>query len=343
MIGNKRKRYNTRQNITNLNKQKMSKTETNEIHNISNLSDLIKVSKTLKFYKNLNMTTLWKITPSLLELENMIGMESLKETVFYQIIYYLQGLHDKNKNEEYLHTVIYGPPGCGKTTVAKILGKIYTDLNILSGEGEFKVAYREDLISGYVGQTAIKTKKILQSCLGGVLFIDEVYSMSSGTDEKESFSKEAIDTINAFLSEHKNDMCCIIAGYEEEVNKCFFSLNRGLERRFPWIHKIEGYKNTELRKIFLNMVKRINWEVDFKEDFLDDFFQKNEKMFKNAGGDIETFLTKCKMFHSKRVLSLSESEKFILSKDDLNNSIDYIKKNKSLNTNEKPPPEHMYM
>ena len=88
-------------------------------------------------------------------------------------------MHKKNKEEEYLHTMIYGPPGCGKTTVAKIIGKIYQGLGILSRKGTFKIAYRDDFIAGYLGQTAIKTQKLLKSSIGGVLFIDEVYALSS--------------------------------------------------------------------------------------------------------------------------------------------------------------------
>ena len=92
---------------------------------VNNIKDLINIGKTLKFYKNIDVIILWQILPYLEELDAMIGMKSLKETVFYQIIYYLQNMHKKNKNEEYLHAVISGKPGCGKTTVAKIIGKVY--------------------------------------------------------------------------------------------------------------------------------------------------------------------------------------------------------------------------
>jgi len=99
---------------------------------VENLKDLINVGKTSLFYKNINVIMLWDILPFLIELDNMIGMESLKETIFYQTIYYLQNMHKKNKNEEYLHTIIMGSAGCGKTTVAKIIGGIYKNMGILS-------------------------------------------------------------------------------------------------------------------------------------------------------------------------------------------------------------------
>lgn len=304
---------------------------------VTSIKSLIELGRSIKFYKNLDTIMLWRITPYLEELDKMVGMDSLKETVFYQVIYYLQGMHTKNKNEEYLHTVIYGPPGCGKTTISKILGKIYQALNVLSPSGTFKVAYRDDFIAGYLGQSASKTKKLLTSCIGGVLFIDEVYALAPRNNDRDSFSKEAVDTINAFLSEHKNDFCCIVAGYEDEVNNCFFAMNKGLERRFPWIHRIQEYTNIELCQIFNKMVKDVGWDTAIDEKFLIEFFQKNKRMFKNAGGDIETFLTKAKMFHSKRVFSLGKEHKFILTKKDITDAFDFLNKNNKIKTDEPPP------
>jgi SpoVK/Ycf46/Vps4 family AAA+-type ATPase len=309
---------------------------------VHNLKDLIELSKSYKLFKNIDTSMLWRLRPYLQELDDMIGMEKLKESVFYQIIYYLQGMHQKNKNEEYLHTVIYGNPGTGKTTISKIIGKIYQTMNILSPNGVFKVAYRDDFIAGYLGQTAAKTKKLLQSCIGGVLFIDEVYALAPRSNDRDSFSKEAIDTLNAFLSEHKNDFCCIVAGYEDEVENCFFSMNKGLERRFPWAHRIDEYTSSQLFKIFLKMIKDMNWDVAFDEAFLVDIFEKKKDLFKHAGGDIETFITKCKMFHAVRVFSLDQDHKFVLTKEDVNKALNYLEKNQKKVKDDKPP-EFMYM
>jgi SpoVK/Ycf46/Vps4 family AAA+-type ATPase len=307
---------------------------------VNSIKDLIEIGKSIKFYKNLDTVMLWRVTPYLEELNKMIGMESLKETIFYQVIYYLQGMHKKNSNEEYLHTVLYGPPGCGKTTVAQIIGKLYQSLNILSPTGTFTIAHRDDFIAGYLGQTANKTKKLLKSCIGGILFIDEVYSLAPKNSDRDSFSKEAIDTLNAFLSEHKNDFCCIVAGYEEEVRNCFFAMNKGLERRFPWVHKISEYSNEELYEIFMKMVKEVDWEIAFDKKDLVNIFEHNKEHFKNAGGDIETFLSKCKMVHSKRVFNMSKEHKFILTKNDINTAMEFIKKNNKKIKDE--PPAGMY-
>ena len=91
------------------------------------------------------------------------------------------------------------------------------DWNENTKDGIFKIAKREDFVGEYLGQTAIKTKKLLKSCLGGVLFIDEAYALGPGQKDRDSFSKEAIDTLNAFLSENKDNFCCIIAGYENDI------------------------------------------------------------------------------------------------------------------------------
>lgn len=294
---------------------------------VHSIHDLIELGRTIKFYRNLDTIMLWRITPYLEQLEKMVGMHALKETIFYQVVYYLQGMHTRNKNEEYLHTVIYGPPGHGKTEIAKIIAKLYQAMGVLSKDGPFKTAYRDDLIAGYLGQTATKTKKLLNSCLGGVLLIDEVYSLAPRQNDRDSFAKEAIDTICGFLSEHKNDFCCIIAGYEEEVQSCFFNMNRGLERRFPWVHRIDKYSAKELCQIFMKKIKEIEWETSFEEPFLISILESNKDLFKNAGGDIETFLSKCKMLHSSRVFSLAKKHKFVLAKEDITSAVDLIRKN----------------
>jgi len=342
MPGIKRKSYSMQeQRMTEPKRRVRPRLKLEDAPAVNSISDLIEIGKTIKFYKNLDTIMLWRITPFLEELNKMVGMESLKETIFYQVIYYLQGMHTKSKNEEYLHTAIYGSPGCGKTSVAKIIGKIYQSLNVLSPDGPFKVAYRDDFVAGYLGQTATKTKKLLTSCIGGVLFIDEVYSLAPRNSDRDSFSKEAIDTLNGFLSEHKNDFCCIVAGYEDEVTNCFFAMNKGLERRFPWIHRITEYKSKELYEIFMKMIKEMGWDTSFDQKFLMNIFETNKDLFKNAGGDIETFITKCKMFHSQRVFSLGKEHKFILSKKDVEKAMEYIKKNTT--KKDDGPPEHMYL
>lgn len=143
----------------------MLKRKFNEIDNlniqIKDISDLIKISQTNNSKYNLNLKLLEKILPDLQQLNEMIGMKKIKNTLFLQIIYYLQDLH-KRDTDCYLHSCIYGSCGSGKTSLGYIVGNIYSKLGILSRE-VVKIAYRDDFVSKYSGQTAEKTKKLLES------------------------------------------------------------------------------------------------------------------------------------------------------------------------------------
>ena len=310
---------------------------------VNSIRDLIEIGKTIKFYKNIDTIMLWKIIPYLEQLDKMIGMQSLKETIFYQIIYYLQGMHTLNKNEEYLHTMIFGEPGCGKTTAARIIAKIYQAMGVLSESGPFVVAYRDDFIAGYLGQTAIKTRKLLESCVGGVLFVDEVYSLCPRDNDKDIFSDETIETITAFLSEHKNDFCFIGAGYEDDIIKRFFGKNKGLERRFQWIHRIEKYTIDDLADIMLKMISDMKWKSGLDKKEICSILKNDIKLFENSGGDIEIFLSKCKMIHAKRVFTLDKDHKFILTKKDLEDTLIVFKKSRLKKETHSEPPYGMYM
>lgn len=292
----------------------------------NSIHDLIELGKSIRLYKNIDTIMLWRITPYLEKLDKMIGMKSLKDSILYQVLYYLKGFHTRSNNEEYLHTMIMGPPGHGKTEVARIIGQIYQSMGVLSPEGPFKIAYRDDFVAGYLGQTAIKTRKLLESCIGGILFVDEVYSLGPGKEDKDSFAKECMETITGFLSEHKNDFCFIGAGYEEDIKKCFFAGNKGLERRFQWNHTIDKYDEGDLADIMIKMVKDMQWQIGMDKNEIKEFIKADMKLFKNAGGDIETFLSKCKMVHAKRVFALDSEHMFVLTKKDLENALEIVKK-----------------
>ena len=160
---------------------------------------------------------------------------------------------------DFMHTVIYGPPGSGKTEVAKIIGRIFSNLGILTKK-TFKKVSRNDLVAGYLGQTAIKTKDIIKASIGGVLFIDEAYSLGN-SEKRDSFAKECVDTLCEALSEHKHNWMVIIAGYEKELNDCFFSLNDGLNSRFTWRFKLDSYKPGELKSIYEKQVRDFGWTI----------------------------------------------------------------------------------
>jgi stage V sporulation protein K len=311
---------------------------------IHSLQDLIRISETFSFYSQLDMITLWKLNPIMKKLDALVGMTSLKDTIFNQILYYIQGMHLRNKEGEFLHTILSGAPGTGKTTVAKIIGDLYVALGVLSPNGTFKIAKRDDFIAGYLGQTAIKTKALLESCKGGVLFVDEIYSMGPGDKDKDSFSKEAVDTLCSFLSEHPHEFCCIVAGYEQEIRDRFLSLNPGLESRFQWYHSIEAYTVDELIEIFFDKIKEIKWETIITKSDAKTVITTTD-LFKNAGRDMTNLLSKCKMCHSRRVFRMGAEHKFVLTIADLQEGYELLKKQVMATpvSNSEEIFSHMYM
>ena len=304
-----------------------------EIENLGSLLQLINdFPSDEKVEYNINMAALYKIKEPLTELNNMIGMKEMKENIVDQILYYIQDLHKFNNGSitgDFMHTVIYGPPGTGKTEVAKIIGKIFSKLGILK-KGTFRKVTRSDLVAGYLGQTAIKTRDVINECLGGCLFIDEAYALGNN-EKRDSFSKECIDTLCEALSNHKDELMVIIAGYERELNECFFAYNQGLDSRFTWRFKTEDYKAEDLYKIFLKKVKDINWKVDEEDDKLGvKWFEKNVEYFKFFGRDIETLLSKIKIAHSRRVFCKDASEKTKITFKDLEKGLQIYLKNEEV-------------
>jgi SpoVK/Ycf46/Vps4 family AAA+-type ATPase len=285
--------------------------EINTISDILSLIDKYNVNRSIKY--NINLRALHNIKEPLQELNNMIGMKDLKTNIVDQILYFVQDLH-KGSNGDFTHTVIYGPPGTGKTEIAKIMGKIYSKLGILS-KGTFTKVTRSDLIAGFLGQTAIKTKEVIKNCIGGVLFIDEAYALGN-SENKDIFSKECIDTLCEALSDHKHELMVIIAGYENELNDCFFRCNQGLDSRFTWRFKTDEYSAEDLRNIFLKKVKEIGWST---EDLKENWFKKNMGYFKFFGRDMETLLAKVKIAHGKRVFCKPENEKKKITLADMEN------------------------
>ena len=251
---------------------------------------------------NFNIKILHNIKEPLIELKEIIGMKNLKKNILDQILYYIQDLH--LYGNDFMHTVIYGPPGTGKTEIAKIIGKIFMKMGILKS-GVFKKVTRCDLVSGYLGQTALKTKDVIKECLGGVLFIDEAYALGNN-EKKDSFSKECIDTLCEALSDYKDNLMVIIAGYENELKECFFSYNNGLDSRFTWRFKTDNYNAEDLKNIFLKKVKEISWNME--ENIESSWFEKHKEYFKFYGRDIEILLSKIKIAHSRRIFGTLNTE-----------------------------------
>lgn len=300
-------------------------TEINNIDDIIQLTEKYKLDPEIEY--NINMKALHNIKEPLQELNNMIGMAELKNNIVDQILYFAQGLHKNNNalSGDFMHTVIYGPPGTGKTEIAKIIGKIYSNIGMLN-KGTFKKVTRSDLIAGYLGQTAMKTRDVIKEALGGVLFIDEAYALGN-SDKKDSFAKECIDTLCEALSDNKDNLMVIIAGYENELKDCFFSCNQGLDSRFTWRFKTDNYSAEDLYKIFIKKVNDIGWELHEESKITSDFFKKNYDYFRFFGRDIETILAKTKIVHSKRVFCKPNSEKKKITLKDLEKGFELYLKN----------------
>lgn len=298
--------------------------------NVEKIADLIDIIskypyETNKEY-NIDVKSLHSIKDELIAINKMIGLENMKKSILDQIIYFIQGLHIGGESD-FKHTAIFGPPGTGKTEIAKLIGTMYSKLGILKNN-VFKKVCRNDLIAGYLGQTAIKTKKVIDSCLGGVLFIDEVYSLGHNDSINDSYSKECIDTICESLSDHKDDLMVIIAGYEEEINECFFSMNQGLNSRFIWRFKMDEYSPKELMQIFKKKVIQNKWE--FENDYVvsEKWFEKRKDDFLNYGRDMELLFTYIKITHGRRIYGKSSELKRKLSIEDIESGYKVFLQNK---------------
>lgn len=300
--------------------QNIIKIKKNIDFNIDNISDLLQLIEqhpySNEYEYNIDLKGLHAIQPELQQLDNMVGIRSLKTSVLNQLIYFIQQPLLGNTSD-FKHTIICGPPGTGKTEVAKIIGQMYCKIGILKNN-IFKKVTRNDLVAGYLGQTAIKTKDVITSCLGGCLFLDEAYSLGSN-DNNDSFAKECVDTLCEALSDHKDDLMVIVAGYEEDLKNHFFPINRGLESRFIWKFNMEDYSTKEMVEIFEKKVLEQTWilseELSIKK--LVEWLENKKENFKHFGRDIEILFSHVKICHSRRVYGKSSELLKIITLEDM--------------------------
>ncbi len=194
-------------------------------------------------------------------LNNLIGLEKIKHDVkeltdFARIQKARKDAGLKSVPVS-LHLVFTGNPGTGKTTVARILAKLYNQIGILS-KGQLVEVDRSGLVAGYVGQTALKTQEQIQNALGGVLFIDEAYTLAA---KNEDFGQEAIDTILKAMEDHRDDLIVIVAGYTEPM-EVFINSNPGLKSRFNKYIEFPDYSIDELMAIFDLNCKKYDYIID---------------------------------------------------------------------------------
>lgn len=190
------------------------------------------------------------------ELQEYIGLEKIKDEVQDLInlvmVYQMRREHELPVADLSLHMVFSGNPGTGKTMIARLMARIYKTLGILSG-GQLVEVDRSGLVAGYVGQTAVKTMEVLEKAKGGVLFIDEAYTLSRGG--QNDFGQEAIDTVLKYMEDHRDEIVVIVAGYTELMRE-FVHSNPGLESRFNRFMEFDDYNADELLAIFEQRCKK---------------------------------------------------------------------------------------
>lgn len=260
----------------------------------------------------------------LAEMDALVGLTKVKEDVRTLINFIKVG---KMREEEGLstatmsyHLVFTGNPGTGKTTIARMLGGIYNKMGLLK-KGQLIEADRSSLVAGYAGQTAIKTQEVIQSALGGVLFIDEAYALNN--DEQDAFGKEAIETILKGMEDHRDELVVIVAGYTDLMHK-FMDSNPGLSSRFGKYFEFPDYTGEEMDAIFDGFCKKNGYVMD--EDlsgYLAGEFERlraeKQENFGNAR-TVRNVFEKAIANHANRVATLEDPDKHtleLLTKEDI--------------------------
>ncbi|MBN1250912.1 MAG: AAA family ATPase [Bacteroidales bacterium] len=220
------------------------------------------------------------------ELNTLVGMNHIKTEIndLIKLVRYYRETGKEVLNIMSMHTVFTGNPGTGKTTVARIIGKIFKALGLLE-RGHLVETGREGLVAGYIGQTAIKTKDKIDESMGGVLFIDEAYALSDGSGEN-SFGKEAIEVILKIMEDKRGKFSIIAAGYPGNM-QMFLESNPGLKSRFDRVWHFNDYSPETLYNIALSMFAKEKLEPDtqaseFLINYMNQLYQKRDKFFGNA-------------------------------------------------------------
>ena len=247
------------------------------------------------------------------ELDSLVGLETVKKEVKNLMnlvkVRKLREEHDLPVPPMSFHMVFLGNPGTGKTTVARLISGLYASIGLLS-KGQLIEVDRSGLVAGYVGQTALKTQEVIQSALGGVLFIDEAYSLSSGGEN--DFGREAIETLLKAMEDHRKDLVVIVAGYTGPMEK-FITSNPGLESRFNRYFYFPDYNGEQLMEIFRIQCKKNSYTLtpEAEEEALKMFTQLYEERNENFGNgrDVRNCFEDMVVRQSNRVAAMENPTK----------------------------------
>lgn len=247
------------------------------------------------------------------QLEGLVGLDRIKKDVKSLInLIKVRKLREQAGlpvADMSLHLVFMGNPGTGKTTVARILAGLYAAIGVLS-KGQLVEVDRSGLVAGFVGQTALKTKEVIDSAMGGVLFIDEAYSLASGGDN--DFGREAIDTILKAMEDHRDDLVVIVAGYTEPMDQ-FIGSNPGLQSRFNKYFYFEDYNGRQLMSIFGGLCVKNGYVLspeaeEYAAKYFDRLYENRDDNFGN-GRDVRNTFEDILVRQADRLAALDKPDK----------------------------------
>jgi len=252
------------------------------------------------------------------ELDKLIGLHDIKEQV-QRILNYIKLNKERGKLPT-LHMCFTGNPGTGKTSVARIIGKLFEEENILPGAGEFVEIHGRDLVDQYVGWTAVKVHDTIEKAMGGVLFIDEAYSLIS--ERRGSFEDEAIATLIKEMEDHRNEICIILAGYTNEMKE-LIKQNPGFESRIQFTIDFPDYSKDELYDIFEGLCKSENYKLSkgCKEVLMTNFTKALRKDDFGNGRYARNLFEKIKFEQADRVIRTNSKSINNIIISDVNNVI----------------------
>jgi hypothetical protein len=251
------------------------------------------------------------INSALREIKGLIGLSNIKEEVSSLVntlrIQQLRAQSGFPALEISNHMVFQGNPGTGKTTIARLLGRIYKALGILS-KGHFIETDRSALVAGYLGQTALKTTEVLNKALGGILFIDEAYSLSQGNGFQDPYGSESVDTILKYMEDNRGDIVVIVAGYQDLMSE-FLETNPGLKSRFNKYFDFHDYTPAELAQIYLQFAASSGYSLDTQAierlgELCTEAIERKTKSFGN-GRTIRNLFEKTVVNHANRLAMIS--------------------------------------
>lgn len=291
--------------------------------NIKKINDeTIKNKLKRKYYKEKRKNDK---TKGLEDLENMIGMKDVKEQI-EKVVNFVKVSKDR-KNMPMLHMCFLGNPGTGKTTVARVVGKIFAEEKILSEKEKFVEVHGRDLIAKYVGWTAQTTKDKVKQAENGVLFIDEAYSLQPRNHA--GFEEEAIATLIKEMEDKRDNLCVIMAGYTDEMEE-LLKTNPGFNSRIQFKIDFPDYTEEELYEIFKQLAKKEKYKIspNIKRTLLEYFkMVKRKENFGNAR-EVRNLFEKIKFEQASRVCKNNEEKMDIIKKADIEHVVCKIEKPK---------------